>query len=72
MRLSSRLRKLEAAFPTCDGRVRRLVDPDHVPSDADRCPRCGGSHFLIIDEVIVVVPEDGVEGSSTGTGSGGS
>jgi hypothetical protein len=53
VRLTDRLRKLEAAFPPCDGRVRRLVGPDHVPSEADRCPRCGGSHLLVIDEVIV-------------------
>jgi hypothetical protein len=53
MRLATRVKKLEAAFPPCDGRVRRLAGPDHVPSESDRCPRCGGSHLLVIEEVIV-------------------
>ena len=53
MRLANRLKKLEAAFPACDAGVLRLAAPDHVPSPADRCPRCGGSHLLVIEEEIV-------------------
>ncbi len=58
MRLSSRLRKLEAARPKCDGRVRRLVDPDFVPTEADRCRLCGGCHVLVVEEVIVETHEE--------------
>lgn len=53
MRLTNRLRKVEAAFPRCDGRGLRLAGPDHVPTEGDRCPRCGRCHVLVIDEVVV-------------------
>jgi hypothetical protein len=56
--LSSRVRKLEDARPRCDGRVRRLVGPDFVPTEADRCRICGGCHVLVIEEVIVETPEE--------------
>ena len=53
MSLASRLRRLESAFPPCDGRVRRLVVARRDPIDETPCPRCGGSHLLVIEEVIV-------------------
>jgi hypothetical protein len=58
MRLSSRLRKLEASVPKCDPTTFRLAELDHVPSEADRCKRCGGCHILFIEEVIVETPEE--------------
>ena len=59
MRLNNRVRKLEAAVPKCDPRVRYLAPEDHVPSDADRCRRCGGCHVLVIEEEIVEAGPDG-------------
>ena len=53
MRLTHRVRELGSAFPPCDARVLRLAAQDHVPSAADRCPRCGGSHVLVIKKRIV-------------------
>ncbi|MCI0702332.1 MAG: hypothetical protein L0241_14715 [Planctomycetia bacterium] len=53
MKLSARVRKLEASVPKCDPQVRYLAGPDHVPSEADRCKRCGGCHILVIEEEIV-------------------
>jgi hypothetical protein len=58
MRLTSRVRKLEAARPRCDGRTRKLVDPDYVVTEADRCRLCGGCHVLVIEEVIVESHEE--------------
>lgn len=52
MRIAHRVGKLEAQRSRCDGRVRRIVGPDE-PID-DICPRCGGCHVLVIEEVIVV------------------
>jgi hypothetical protein len=49
---------LEAAVPRGDGGILRLAGPDHVPSDADRCKRCGRSHILVIEEVIVESHEE--------------
>jgi hypothetical protein len=59
VRLTNRVRKLEAAVPKCDGRVRYLAGPDHVPSEADRCRICGGCHVLVIEEEIVEAGPDG-------------
>ncbi|MBP3954863.1 hypothetical protein J8F10_06150 [Gemmata sp. G18] len=53
MRLSARVQKLEDSEPRCDARVLRLAPEGHVPSDADRCHRCGGCHVLVIEEEIV-------------------
>ena len=55
MRLSTRLRKLEAVVPRCDEPILRFVGPgeEYVPTDADRCRVCGGSHVQIVQEVIV-------------------
>jgi hypothetical protein len=58
VRLSSRLRKLEAARPRCDGKIRRLEGPDYVPTEADRCRLCGGCHVLVIEHVIVETHEE--------------
>lgn len=57
MRLRSRLERLVADRPRCDRRVRRLASEGHVPSDADRCPRCGGCHVLVIEEEVVAAPQ---------------
>lgn len=59
MRLTNRVKRLEAAAPKCDERARYLAGPDHVPSEADRCRRCGGCHILVIEEEIVEVGPDG-------------
>lgn len=53
MSLRHRLRKLTSALPTCDPKLRWLPPEGRVPSDADRCRRCGGSHVLYLEEVIV-------------------
>ena len=66
MRIANRLRKLEGAFPPCEGRVSRVVVGGYVPTDADRCRRCGGRHVLVIKKVIVTVwPRAGGTGGST-------
>ena len=57
MRATSRVKKLEDAVPRCDGRLRRLAPEGHVPSEADRCRRCGGCHILVIEEVIVTAAD---------------
>lgn len=56
MRLWSRLERLVADRSRCDGRVRRLAPEGYEPSDADRCPRCGGCHVLVIVEEVVAAP----------------
>jgi hypothetical protein len=33
--------------------VLRLAAQGHVPSEADRCPRCGEFHILVIEEVVI-------------------
>ena len=53
MRLSGRLRKLEGEVRRCDGRITRLAPEGYVPTEADRCRRCGGCHVLVIQQVIV-------------------
>ena|GEM_PF-4261616 len=58
MRLSTRLRKLEAKAPRCDVLILRVLVDDEVPSEADRCPRCGGCHVVFIRETIVRTRED--------------
>jgi hypothetical protein len=35
-----------------------LGGAEHVPSEADRCKRCGGCHILVIQEVIVETHEE--------------
>ncbi|AMV25218.1 hypothetical protein VT84_12535 [Gemmata sp. SH-PL17] len=57
MRLSARVQKLEDAEPRCDPNRFRLAPEGHVPSDADRCHRCGGCHVLVIEEEIVEAVE---------------
>ena len=69
MRLTNRVRKLEAAVPKCDPRVRYLAPEDHVPSAADRCPRCGGCHVLVIEEEIVETGPDGLVTVSASEGN---
>ena len=64
MRLANRVRTLRAAFPTCAGRVSRLVVGEYVPTAADRCRRCGGCHVLVIKKVIVHAPRDDAGGSA--------
>jgi hypothetical protein len=55
------MRTLEDAVPRCDGRVPRIAGPDQVLEDADRCPRCGECHVLVItEEVVEADPEGGV------------
>jgi len=57
--LRHRLQKIEATLPQRDSRVMYLAGPDHVPSEADRCPHCGGCHVLVIhEEVVAVHPAD--------------
>ena len=54
MRIAHRLVRLESARPRCDGNVSRIAGPDEPVDDVrDRCPRCGGCHVLVIEEVIV-------------------
>lgn len=53
MRLTARVKKLETVVPRCDPNVRYLASEDHVPSEADRCRRCGGCHILVIEERVV-------------------
>jgi hypothetical protein len=59
VKLTGRVKKLEAAVPKCDGRVLYLAGEGHVPGAADRCPRCGGCHVLVIEEEIVEAGPDG-------------
>jgi hypothetical protein len=49
---------MAASFPPCDGRVRRIVVAGRGPIDEPPCPRCGGSHLLVIEEVIVMAVTD--------------
>jgi hypothetical protein len=49
---------LEASVPKCEAGVMYLAGPDHVPSEANRCKRCGGCHILVIEEVIVESHEE--------------
>lgn len=61
MRLSTRLRKLKAKAPKCHGTIVRVLDTDdddYVPSEADRCPHCGGGQILVIRRVVVGTGED--------------
>ena len=58
MSLRHRLRKLTDALPACDPRVRWLAPEGQVPSEADRCRRCGGSHVLYVEEVVVTSREE--------------
>jgi hypothetical protein len=44
VRLSARLKKLEAAVPRCDGRIKPIVRGDEPLTEADRCRLCGGFH----------------------------
>jgi hypothetical protein len=52
MGLISRIRRLEGLAPRCAPGVHRLAGPDE-PGVDDPCPRCGGSHVLVIVEEIV-------------------
>ena len=58
MRLSSRLRKLEAAVPKCDGWYSRIVAPDEELTEADWCRLCSQYHVIVVQEVIVESRED--------------
>jgi hypothetical protein len=58
MRLTSRLKKLDAALPKCQPGIHRLAVGGQVPSDADRCRWCGGTHVLHIEEVVVESREE--------------
>jgi hypothetical protein len=70
VRLFNRVKKLEAAEPRCDPRVRYLAPEGHVPSDADRCRRCGGCHVLVIEEEIVESREEARGWNDEGTPAG--
>jgi hypothetical protein len=59
MGLASRLKKLEDATPTCDGRITRIAQAGEVLTAADRCRICGGCHVLVIKRVIVRRGEGG-------------
>lgn len=58
VRLSVRLKKLEAAVPRCDQRITRIVRHDEPVPEADRCRVCGECHVLVVREVIVHTRED--------------
>ena len=58
MRLSTRVKKLEAAVPTCDGEIIRFVRGEEPVPGADRCRICGECHVLVVREVIVRTRED--------------
>ena len=58
MRLTARMKKLVSTLPACDPRVRWLAPAGQVPSDRDRCVRCGGSHVLYVEEVVVTTREE--------------
>jgi hypothetical protein len=58
MRITARLRKLASAVPACDPRVRWLAPQGQVPSKADRCRRCSGSHVLYVEEVVVTTRDE--------------
>ena len=58
MRIPSRLRKLEATRPKCDGPVLRFVRGEDTPVAPERCRVCGGDHTLVVREVIVHTPAD--------------
>ena len=60
MKLSNRVRKLEARVPRCDEPILRFVraGENYVPSAADRCRVCGECHVQIVREVIVRTRED--------------
>ena len=58
MRITARLRKLATTLPVCDPRARWLAPEGQVPSDADRCVWCGGSHVMYIEEVVVTTREE--------------
>ena len=58
MKLSGRLKKLEAAAPKCDGWYSRIVGPDEELTEEDRCRVCGEYHVIVVHEVLVESPED--------------
>jgi hypothetical protein len=58
VKLSGRLKKLEAVTPKCDGWYSRIVRPDEELTEADRCRVCGEYHVIVVQEVIVTSPED--------------
>jgi hypothetical protein len=53
MRLHTRLEELEDAMPRCDPQVLCLATREHVPSEVDRCPRCGDCPVFVIAELII-------------------
>lgn len=57
MRLSKRVRKLEAAVPTCEGSIRFVRGEEPLPG-AERCRVCGRDHVLVVHEVIVRTRQD--------------
>lgn len=58
MRLQARLKQLDASTPKCDGRIRRIVVGQYLPTAADRCRLCGGCHVLVIKRKIVTSRAD--------------
>ncbi len=61
MRLQLRLKKLDAAISKCGGRIRRvIVAQEYTPTEADRCPLCGGCHVLVIKKKIVTTCDSSI------------
>lgn len=58
MKLHARLKKLHESLPKCRPGIHRLAVEGQVPSEADRCRLCGGSHTLYLEEVIVESREE--------------
>lgn len=58
MRIPTRLKKLEAARPKCDGPVLRFVRGEDTSVPVERCRVCGGDHAMVVREVIVHTPAD--------------
>ena len=57
MRLTTRVRKLEAAVPKCEGWYSRIVDADEELTEVDWCRLCGQYHVIVVQEVIVQTRE---------------
>jgi hypothetical protein len=66
MRLSDRVRKLEAKVPRCNGRVSRIARAGELLTEEDCCRVCGGCHVFVIKEVV----ERGSDGRLVPVGGG--